>query len=710
MKYENDIIVPQRVNFTYPDVLHILVKTLVSNYFHTHETFVSNTDFFLPVANLDSDFITVLKIRINQNWNNRNEFFFKDEAKVLRKLQDIEMDRFWSNTNYYGVNYDQNNNPTFKQLRYDSIRLRQKRQGIYVLPRRHKNRAQVTYHSVKSLEDLRESRSYILNKFFRGLLDYLNQLGLPFKHKELDMWNIDALKGKEMQKPQISIGDKSIYIVDDRMRPHIRPELETNNFADVFCTTTQSLLTEMKEESQGEIFDGKIPALNTGTAAQLPAGSYVLRIQDNEEGDFKNTYKTDPITKEEIIAEFALFKGYEDPLPKFYKAHPKLVIQTLSINDNTIARNKQQKRKKKSTPQVIWDLSNYLDYGQPNLDDNFRYKLEVSLNQLILKDVVMHPQNAQTLLPEEQLKIITNKVFMYLESLMYFDGTNLTFMPVSGNSSQAQQIIKDVTNKNLRLDVLKLAMEWYDKYQFSEEDIEDDDKVSGTLKKGRFIITEDYVWQIVDSPERMLYPDHEIESRLENLAEQRPIKDFYPKFPLTGDEPFNEQQLREYEAFLKEYVDERYISYDELKDKYGYIKERDDKGKLVRMQQGIYPIFGIKNDAKLKRYFQDFLNLPFESVRSDDVMSVYQGIWYVPQTHQYLVGDKDSRKPDQEKGFVLREILIHQGTFDGEQLFNTLNTDFFPMLQANFIRHKQYTVYPFPFNLIEIWNKIRVTN
>jgi hypothetical protein len=710
LKYENDDINPQHVDVTNPKILHALVKTLISKYFHTHETFVSNADFFLPVANIDSDFITVLKIRINQNWNNPNEFFFKDEAKFLRKLEDPQPRDFWMGRNYYGVSFDDNQNHIFKQLKYNSIGLRQRNMGVYITYSSRKNRPQVTYHSVKSLEDLRESRSYILNKFISGLLDYFNQLGLPFKQKEFDMQNIDAPKGKDMQKPQISIGDKSIYFVDDRMRPKVKPELEPDNFVDDFCTAIQSLLTNIKDESQGEVFNDKVLSLNTGKAAQLPAGSYVLRIQDNEKSDFENKTRVDEITGEEIIDELALFNGYDDPLPKFYKAHPKLVIQTLSVNDNTTIRNEQKKQKKKSTPPKIWDLSNYLNYGQPNLDDNFKYKLEVSLNQLILKDVVMHPQNALTLLPEEQLKIITNKVFMYLESLMYFDGTNLTFMPVSGNSSQAQQIIKDVTNKDLRLDVLKPAMEWYNKYQFSEEDIEDDDKVSGTLKKGRFIITEDYVWQIVDSPERMLYPDDEIESRLENLAVQRPIKDFYPKFPLTGGEPFNEQQLREYEAFLKEYVDERYISYDELKDKYRYIKERDDKGKLVRTQQGIYPIFGIKNDAKLKRYFQDFLNLPFESVRSDDVMSVYQGIWYVPQTHQYLVGDKDSRKPDQERGFVLREILIHQGTSDGEQLFNTLNTDFFPMLQANFIRHKQYTVYPFPFNLIEIWNKIRVTN
>ena len=322
----------------------------------------------------------------------------------------------------------------------------------------------------------------------------------------------------------------------------------------------------------------------------------------------------------------------------------------------------------------------------------------------------MHPQNALALLPEGQLSIITNKLFVFSESLMYFDGTNLTFIPVSGNSSQALKIIKDITNKDLKSDVLKPAMEWYNKYQFSEEDLENEDKITQTLKKGKFIITKDYVWQIVDSSERLLYPDKEIETRLENLEKERPIKDFYPKFPVTGNEPFNEQQLRAYEKFLKEYVDERYISYDELKGKYGHIKVKDEKGKMVKTGEGIYRVLRISNDTKFKEYLRDFLGLPFESIRSDDVMSVYQGIWYGPHTRQYLVGYKDSRNVEQEKGFVLREVLVHRGDTNQDKLFNALRTDFFPMLQVNFVRHKQYTVYPFPFNLIEIWKKIHASN
>lgn len=712
LKYKDDIINPQPVTITEASMLHALVKTLVSNYSHTYEICISNADFFLPVADLDGDFITSLKIWINQNWNNSNEFLFKDEAKFLRKLDNPQTSDFRMYTSYYTVVHNKNDDPIFKQLKYNSIGLRQRRRvGVYIIYSNRKNRPQVTYHSVKSLKDLQKSRSYVLNKFFRGLLDYLNQLGLPFKHKELVMHEIGAPKSKKMQKPQISIGDKPIYIVDDRMRPEVKPELESDGFVDNFCTALQSLLINMKEESQDEIFKDKIPTLKTGQAAQLPTGSYVLRIQDNQKSDFEHTYKTDPDTKIEEIDDLALFSGFgDDPLPKFYDTYRELVIQTLNVNDNTKIRYEETKRKAKSS-QTEWNLDSYLDYGQPDINSKgFQTILEVSLNQLILKDIVMHPQKAVALLPEEQLKIITNKVFIYSESLMYFDGTNLTFMQISGNSAQALKFIKDVTGKDLKLDILKPAMEWYNKYQFSEEDIEDEDKVSRTLKKGRFIVTENYVWQIVDSPERMLYPDDKIEARLENMAEKRPIKDFYPKFPLTGDEPFNEQQLREYQKFLKEHVDERYISYDELKDKYGYIKVRDDNGKLVRTGQGIYPVLNIRKDDKLKKYFEDFLNLPFKSVRSGDVISVYQGIWYAPDRHQYLVGDKGSRKIDQEKGFVLRELLVHQGDTDEKLLFSTLKTNFFPMLHVNFIRHNQYTVYPFPFNLIKIWNKIRASN
>jgi len=707
LTYKDDNIAPQPVGMTNPDMLHALVKTLVSKYFHTHETFISNADFFLPVTGLKTDFITVLRIRMNQSWNNPDEFLFKDEAKILRKLQGFELDKFWANTNYYGVDFDQNGDSIFRQLRYKSIRLIQKRRGVYVLPRKLKTRAQVTYHTVQNFESLKKSRSYVLNKFFNGLLDYLNQLGLPFKHKELEMQEIDVLKGKEMKKPQISIGDKPVYIVDDRMRPTIKPHLEPDNFTDDFCTVMQSLLSNMKKESPDKIFGDKIPTLNLGQASQLPAGSYVLRIEDNEKDDFKNSYKIDPDTKIEELDELALFNGYgEDPMAGFYKTYSNLVIQTLNVNDNTRIRNEENKRKKKSKSHKKWEIDTYLSYGQPDVKNTqFRNRVEVCLNQLILKDIVMHPQRASVLIPQEQLEVITNKVFMYLENLMYFDGTELIFMRVTGNA-EAQGFIKRLTGKDLRADILKPAMKWYNKYQFSEEDAEDDDKVSQTFKKGRFIISEDYAWQIVDSPERMLYPDDEIEVRLENLAEKRPIKDFYPKFPLTGDEPFTEQQLREYENFLKEYVNERYISYDELKDKYRHIKIKNEDGKMIKTGEGIYPALGISKDNKFKKYLREFLGLPTEEIRTKDVLSVSQGIWYEPYTQQYLVGSKDTRKIKQEKGFVLRQILVHSGNSDQEQLFNRLKTDFFPMLQVNFIRHKEYTVYPFPFNLIKMWREI----
>lgn len=713
LKYENDEIYPQRVDVTNPKVLHSLVKTLVSNYSHIYEICISNVDFFLPVANLESDFITTLKIRINQNWNNSNEFFFKDEAKFLRKLDNPQPNEFRMYKNYYAVIPNKNGNPIFKQLKYnEATRLRQRRLGVYVTYSSRKNRPQVTYHSVRSLKDLQKSRSYVLNKFFSGLFDYFNQLGLPFKHKELDMQKIDAPIGKAMQKPQISIGDKPIYIVDDRIRPTVKPDLESDYFVEEFYIAIKKLLADMKDKSKGELFDEKVPNISTGDASKLPPESYVLRIQDNQKSDFENTYKTDPDTKIEEIDELALFNGLgEDPLPKFYKKYRHLVIQTLNINDNTKKRQKEKRRKTKSSPRIEWTIDNYLNYGQPDINDaGFKSSLEVSLNQLILKDIVMHPDNAVTILPKDQLKIITNKVFMYLENLMYFDGTNLTFMPVSGNSSQAQSLIREVTGKDLKSDILKPAMEWYNKYQFSEEDVEDKDKVSQTLKKGRFVITKDYVWQIVDNPERMLYPDDKIEARLENLAKERPIKDFYPKFPLTGDEPFNEQQLREYEKFLEEYVDERHISYDELKRKYSYVKVKNEDGEMIKTGEGIFPTLGISRDSNFKKYLREFLGLPVEKIRTKDVTSVYQGIWYEPHTQQYMVGSKDSRKIKQEKGFVLREILVHNGNTDQKQLFNTLKSDFFPMLTVNFIRHNQYTVYPFPFNLIQIWQKIHVSD
>ncbi|MCI0619109.1 hypothetical protein L0244_39570, partial [bacterium] len=558
LEYENNPLPRSPVDIEDLHVLHALVKTLLSDYFYQRDVFVSNADFFLPVSPTDRDFITALKIRINENWrHNRHnpasyEFFVADEGKQLRKLQQSELDsrNLWGGS-YYALDYI-DKMAVLRRLKPSQIlKAANRRSAIYTEPFIKRTRATITYHSVRNLDALQQSRSYVLNQFLNGVLVHFAQIGLPFQLKELRMRQIRALSSTEMKKSQISIGNQTIYIVDDRIRPKIRPELEPDDFANQLLTSIQDLFSQENGSMPDSSSNMTEPTFAIGNAAELSEGDYVLRIQDNEENDFEDKTRVNPKTGEEIIVRSAILKGNDDPLPEFYAAYPHLVKQSLNVNDNTRLRQDEKRKPKKQGKPQAWSVDSYLDYDLPKFDSNFQTKLEVCLNQLFLKDIVMYPQDIGVRLPEEQTRIIANKVFMFAESLMYFDGSNLHFIPVVNNYGQASKLIRDVTGKDLIRDVLKPAMERA-KFEFAEDDLTDEDETQKILRNGRFIISQDYVWQIEDNQGRILYPDEELEYRLENLEQRRHISEFYPEFPVTGDEPFTEAQLRDYKRFLQE--------------------------------------------------------------------------------------------------------------------------------------------------------------
>lgn len=73
----------------------------------------------------------------------------------------------------------------------------------------------------------------------------------------------------------------------------------------------------------------------------------------------------------------------------------------------------------------------------------------------------------------------------------------------------------------------------------------------------------------------------------------------------------------------------------------------------------------------------------------------FQGVWFDNIKNQYFVGDKYGYKYKQTKGYQMRKIEILKGTFNKDY--------FFPLLNVDFVKHKNYTVLPYPFNLIKMY-------
>ncbi|MBK8985322.1 MAG: hypothetical protein IPM39_04450 [Chloroflexi bacterium] len=659
LSYEGRPLSCSVVNVQDEELLPQILKLLLADFFQVDGRFVSNADFFLW-ATADKDFVTGLKVKLTHDWQ-KDEFVFFDQATRLRKLRLSEFDAIndWKRKNrvYYGRFY-KDGMAIFKQLKPDQLTREQLREGIYELFEGSRtNRASLTFHSTKNLHALRQTRSYLLNDFITKFAAYLNGLGLPFQQKRLSMQPVHTKSTAAMKVRQLPPEQKPIYIVDDRLNARRQPD----DFAARFCAVANETVTD-----HDTLFVVK-------PEADLQPGDWVLRLQDYD-GD-------------EFDSETGILKDWQDSKADFYAQHPDVVKQTMNVNNNSKIRQKEAQRQK-SRP---WSAAEYLSYGVPTTGD-IKTRIEVCRNQLLLKDVAMFPQNVLPRLP--QVEMMADMVFLYKEALVYFDGRDLHFMAVANNLEAASTFVRAYTGWDLLDDVL-LPSAQKQKYKGMPEpkDIE-------SATKRPFIISRDFVWEILEGNGRVLNEDAIIQERLEALEQPRSIKDFYPS---QLDTPlFDATQLQAYAEFLDQEIRQAAISYIDLKTQYGK-HIRDERGTIVVENGGFFNVLGISSAQKYRKYLKEWVNLPLESVREDHLFSVYKGIWYAPDSGHYVAGVKDTNPEEQEKGHTPRCIIVHQGNREPNGLHNQLFDRFFPLLEVNFIRHRNYTVVPFPFRFIEMW-------
>ena len=252
LSYEGRPLTKTIVDLQDEDLLPQILKLLLADFFHIDGRFVSNANFFLW-ATAEKDFVTGLDIDLKHNWEgmrlNRGqneEYLISDQAARLRKLRqsDFEGIKDWKHKNkvYYGRFY-QNGMRIFKQLKPDQLTRTQFKEGIYQLFQGSvTNRASLTFHSVKSLNDLQQTRSYLLNQFISKFVNYLNERGLPFQQKALPMLSVQTTTTEQMKRRQLPSEQHSIYIVDDRINASRRPD----DFASDFCDVANKVIGEQE--------------------------------------------------------------------------------------------------------------------------------------------------------------------------------------------------------------------------------------------------------------------------------------------------------------------------------------------------------------------------------------------------------------------------------------------------------------------------------
>ncbi|MCL4872059.1 MAG: hypothetical protein KJ063_24120 [Anaerolineae bacterium] len=663
--YEGQVLRAETIVVDNEAMLPWIMKLLTADFFQLDGRFVSNAKFFLW-ATADKDFVTGLEIELNHNWQeNKDEFIVSDEATRLRRLRPIDFDyiQSWQQV-YYGRFYPTPDMPVFKQLKRDQLTRDQLREGIYELYEGSRtNRANLIFHSTKSLHALRQTRSYLLSQFVTRFVAHLNELGLPFQQKRLPMQSMHSKSSAAMQERQLPLEQKPIYIIDDRLNA----TRQSDDFAAQYCAVANQAITDYDA-----LFIVK-------SEADLQPGDWALRLQDYDGTEFE--------------PDTGILKDRQDTKTDFSNRHPKVVKQTINVNSNSKKRKEDAQRQKART----WSEAEYLDYDVPTADD-IKTRLEVCRNQLLLKDVVMFPQNVLARLP--QIEMMADMIFLYQGALIYFDGQDLCFMSVANNLEAVVAFVQKHSGWDLHEDVLLPSIEQY--YFNSQRD----GAIADTLKRP-FIIGRDFVWEIWEGNGRVLNEDVTIQERLEALEQVRLCKEFYP--PHLDSPLFTAAQLRAYAEFLDKEVRQTTVSYVDLKAQYGkHIK--DERGTILVKDGGFFNLLGISNAKKYREYLKECVGLPLESVREDHLFPVYKGIWYSPNSGHYVAGVKDTSNEEQERGHTLRRIVVHQGIKEPDKLKSLLAQSFFPLLEVNFIRYKNYTVRPFPFQLIDIWQKVSENN
>lgn len=655
---------------------HAFIKLLMSDYFNQRDALVSNGDFYLPVYTTQKGNIKVLEITMSQRkiTDTLIEFVVEDSATTMIKARDVKLG------NMQGAQYfvdSKDGLGVVRRLNPRKISQQHIEQGVYIKLRNKQYRTSIRHLSIGSEYQLRKCRVYHLWNFLDGMVVHFNKIGLPFVRRELSFNKTQTMSADKFLRSQINMHDMTVCLVDDRIRPRIQPNLEPSDFsADLF-----QRIREVKAEldwSPTFIFKDKI---------NLNDGDLVLRLQDNGIKDFHPDIEQDSDGNEVELTP-AILRNYNDPYKEFVETHGNTICQSLTINTMTAGNDNDGEDDEKDTTDSdtnkVMTEDVYMGYRLPG-KNWLKLRLENSLYQLYLKEIIRNPDQALSRFPI--LKLMGKSIFVHADSLVYLDNDgSLNFMPVANNPA-AIDLIREQTGWNLLDDVILAALN----YCYYPDKNKETERLQLILKNYRFMIGPDYVWLIDDSPERVLYDTTEMHRRLKAREKQRPKNDFKPRYSDAELAIFDKEKLQAYEEFLERDVPE-------------YISFKDLTGKPYR--ERLYSSLGdIPNSRKFGKLLEIRWSTEFKSPKATDVLSAYTGISYLPETQQYYVGDKQGMDENyrQDKGFVLRRIVVLQSKPNLPPLEDQLRNGLFPLLEVNFVRYRRYTVYPFPFSLIRMW-------
>ncbi|EDN71139.1 hypothetical protein BGP_2107 [Beggiatoa sp. PS] len=702
-----------------PRDLHILLKVAIARFFlsddllkkKTRKVSKGSAKFLIATgkSSKEGKWHDVLEITPLHNWRQaeRREFFLADKltglseqgADYLRKI--VTGKGNFDSQAFFKISGE----TTFEQFTPDKSVIKEmlaEGESVYALPTPKKKpnasdeehastddkvfkklpKREISFFQLGSERELGKSRCHILNEFCDTLVVHLQRVGINAKRKELKLRQIKTHPKQSKLKIVLPINDYVVYIVDERKNK----SLPISNVVDYFALLLKQYFDKNNKKSKKSskddsqqlnlLNDNLLPKFQVIKKSQIKPGQRVLFIRDYCKKAFE---PTNP---------FAPLKNEVDPYPEqasFLKRD--ISVQTININLNSEDFDNQSDK-------------DYMDYQLPSLvaptdksdqDKKEResdlkklyLKLFKSLNELHLKDVILHHDKVAKRLPCYQL--MEGLVFVHEKKIMFNKGDNL----VIKSWNDCDDVFLEKTGIPKTEFIQKLRA-----FRTYKNDPESKDKADEELKKGySAIVSKEGIIEIINPNERALYDSFQALKRIQDRTGKKRVSEF----KITSQvEPDMVDKVDKWNTFLSELPEDiDRVNYEMLvKKPSGSRKSHDGYTQL-----GIGENYK-KEKSEWDAFVYSQLDLDLTNPKKG-ITDWYQGIWFDEENMQYIVGKRDGFPDKQEKAHELRSLVLHSNPecFDEKR--------FFALLDVTFINEGGYTVFPFPFKLIREWQKIQ---
>lgn len=674
--------------------LHLVIKLLQAAFANFYPYFAGMGKYYIHVDTESDGWELCMEIQLHGASENQDsdghdrtiqEFRISGHTHYFKQLQkssqeiDAETKRYNS---YYKKSYDKSGFVVFKQLSPDEVASHTG--ALFYLYSNRANKPHIHYHN-QSNTKIEPCRGHSLHKFIGKFMSWLTDKGVPVVQKTRD-WEKLKLTGKSKKGIDLKQLD-IIFLYDARWNI-------TNNPVSEYQRSLQQMFSDIDWKIINELSEAE----NQPTLILQDANA-----EDYEEGN--------------------LLANEIDPYHAIKSAHRQTPTQFINVNPNK-PKDKADQPSYLSYPLVeLQKASN----GKESKDTDWGRKFRVAILQLYMKNVVLNNLSASQHLP---LSGVLNQLiqFGYVRKRSYQDGDSRVSIGYRAflQFENDHLIFSNLTTPDERKPLEDLCERFgYDWYDIEEILIErrykqdKDDKEEKDVRSYDLVLMDGLVILIDDLDETVLYKYDEIQRRLDGRTDKRDIEELllreHYNIIKTNDASLSLETLEDYGYPLDPSVNtpstvkssdflvalEKYDEWlmTEVKSANPTISIEDLRSKY---QDEIVEIFGWEESEAssrtnpLLKYYKDVFDLgPATGV---DVQ-LSQGIYFDETDYAYRVGGVYGlNKGTQDRANRIRRFeAIHgdMARFNPKPLLEALS--------VQFVRYNRYTVYPFPFYLLDMY-------